>query len=1259
MLEMEDTIARINKSEGSYNKTSPEVRIDPPLRDFARSHSINWRAPDPVIPEGAALQSLKTAWQRKSGPVPQYDGYKPRKPFLYVDLTDFELYRSPHVGCGPRKSELVSLHHLEVPVPKKLCFDGFLCVGNVRHFVQGSEIHDCSIEGYGDDKDPSVVVYLQSQLARKDTIYDVWYKLVRPTREYRRYHEPFLWIAQLGKHVIDYLGSQPAKSVNLESFRHDFIHWLFARFAENKSFKTWHLAFRSQLDFRVGVHAYLDYTYHQAFNLANSGHLLSHPLWRECMIKGMTSVKPQPQVVQRTLATPDVFESFQDMYFGANIQGLEPSEYVAYKQERRKRKLGFTKTPMRMPLQAMPTAKLQLYRGSPVRIGDVVAIKPDEIDRKKWRNSNEEWLAYVHDTTPRQGGLQELSVLWLYHPCDTNIFKADYPFNHELFFSDNCNCSEATLLSTDVIGRYNVQWLPSAIPSSQFFVRQTYVTRDSAFVTWRQEHTTCVCRRPKAALSQKYRQGDTVYLTRTLQGEKILDPTIVWEVDDLSESVTVRKLLRLGRDCADLAIEAGRRDIALNELVLTDEYVTINASRIQRECSIRFIPQQQLCSVPSPYDRGGAGDRWFVSMSVAARQGAPLRFLSKSPKCFREASEVEPSRKLKGLSIFSGGGSLDRGIEEGGAVEFHTAVDFSPHAIHTQKANARDPNISLYCGSVDDYFKAALRGINTEYVATIGKVEFIAAGSPCPGFSSLQPNPRSEASLRNASHISTFCSFVDLYRPLYGVLENVVNMASTRTVFGDKNVLSSVVACLVSMGYQVNQYIMDSWNYGSAQHRSRILLSIAAPGLTPISQPWHTHSRKYEDTRSKCLGMLPNGERLGEREYYPTPFMAPSAGQVTADLPDIGNANVHACIQFPDHRVTPLPTFKDRSLVKHIPKSPPGCGYREAVKLGLMPKILQRKKTEAGRPYNRVKEASLIPCITTKQRIADAFNGAAVHWAQDRPISIMEARRAQGYLDHEPIIGTLPQQFEIVGNGVDRMVSLAFGLSLRQTLRAESTNRAMLVTDTLVKRHFQQSRVVNESDDDGYLTDVVSFAIDFEVEQDVVPRTRAFEPMVVIPAKPKAGVGSARLDQATADTAGKDHASKCRSIDSRPGTAYVEQTLTQTFTTIGTDFTVSTASFSRSASILLHTKRPRENDTSERNEGWTTASVPKVDKRKRTKTIVSPRSSSVLTDKSTASQSQADTRATSTSSTKSRRTRHSGLGVEFVPVNWNKKVEMK
>lgn len=57
-------------------------------------------------------------------------------------------------------------------------------------------------------------------------------------------------------------------------------------------------------------------------------------------------------------------------------------------------------------------------------------------------------------------------------------------------------------------------------------------------------------------------------------------------------------------------------------------------------------------------------------------------------------------------------------------------------------------------------------------------------------------------------------------------------MAATR-IMPDKreiNVFSQLLCCLVGMGYQCQQFTLDAWSFGSPQSRTRLFLSIAAPG---------------------------------------------------------------------------------------------------------------------------------------------------------------------------------------------------------------------------------------------------------------------------------------------------------------------------------------------------------------------------------------------------------------------------------------------
>jgi DNA (cytosine-5)-methyltransferase 1 len=146
-------------------------------------------------------------------------------------------------------------------------------------------------------------------------------------------------------------------------------------------------------------------------------------------------------------------------------------------------------------------------------------------------------------------------------------------------------------------------------------------------------------------------------------------------------------------------------------------------------------------------------------------------------------------------------------------------------------------------------------------------------------------------------------------------------------------------------------------------------------------QPPHTHSRPYEDTPARSLGKLPNGERFGQREYHHTLFSFITASAITSDLPDIGNGNMQVCILHPDHCTSCAPTRDIEAQIRCIPKSPPGCGYKEAYSIGWIPPSLEKPGKEMGKAYQRVKEAGLIPTNRTRLKPNDAHNGASLPWS--------------------------------------------------------------------------------------------------------------------------------------------------------------------------------------------------------------------------------------------------------------------------------------
>ncbi|KAK8153470.1 hypothetical protein BKA80DRAFT_284941 [Phyllosticta citrichinensis] len=82
--------------------------------------------------------------------------------------------------------------------------------------------------------------------------------------------------------------------------------------------------------------------------------------------------------------------------------------------------------------------------------------------------------------------------------------------------------------------------------------------------------------------------------------------------------------------------------------------------------------------------------------------------------------------------------------------------------------------------------------------------------------------------------------------------------------------------------------------------------------------------------------------------------------------------------------------------------------------------------------YSRVDGNGLTSTITTSTNQSCGKAGQVLHWRQHRVLTILEARRAQGFPDHEVVVGRPSDQWKIVGNSVARTMALALGMTLRE-----------------------------------------------------------------------------------------------------------------------------------------------------------------------------------------------------------------------------------
>jgi DNA (cytosine-5)-methyltransferase 1 len=677
-----------------------------------------------------------------------------------------------------------------------------------------------------------------------------------------------------------------------------------------------------------------------------------------------------------------------------------------------------------------------------IKVGDTISTPRDGASTgTKWRDMASEgavedgrWFCLVQKVHIAKDQSRSFDVSWFYRPVDTPCCLMKYPWPNELFLSDHCTCEEghdARIKEHDVLAIHDIDWFGRPDGNGEFFVRQTYVVESRRWVTLQKSHISCSHERKRLG----FKTGDIVLVSSSQDSS---EPHEVVKVFRQGQNMFVRLRKLLRRSDIDPKASA-----APNELVYTDQLTVAKPHRVIGKCGVRFFGAGE--SIPTPYDRGGTGCLFYITHRLERREDGGEQCVPYDdgdfPTSLRQGFDpAAPIRKLRGMDLFCGSGNFGRGLEEGGAVEMRWANDIWDKAIHTYMANTADPKATKpFLGSVDDLLRLALEGKFSDKVPRPGEVEFISAGSPCPGFSLLTVDKTTLAQIKNQSLVASFASFIDFYRPKYGILENVSSIVQARhNRSGD--FLSQLFCAIVGMGYQAQLILGDAWSHGAPQSRNRIFLYFAAPHLPLPTPPLLSHSH-YPGVNGRGLGKMSNGQPFVSRSFQPTPFAYVSASQGTADLPPIGDGKAEpGALAFPDHRVCAAVTSRLRCQIAAIPTHPHGMSFAKAWRGGdgsgvmtpaeraLFPAEGLRVSLPTSVGWRRVRPRDVFGTVTTHSQPTDARAGTGLHWADDRPLTIMEVRRAQGFVDDEVLVGSSADQWKLVGNSVARQMAVALGL---------------------------------------------------------------------------------------------------------------------------------------------------------------------------------------------------------------------------------------
>jgi DNA (cytosine-5)-methyltransferase 1 len=668
--------------------------LQPSDLTIPKSRYIGYEPPLSVCKEKVAVQELQDAikQQKLTNPAPETKAGGDYANSEEFELSHFAVYLPANNKWHP--CEMRGLQHLATKQGHgSFYFNGILSAGGLKRYVQGVPFKICPIGGYGpENHEVGRDIWIKSDLNSKSKA-NIYYRLGAPASEYARFHEGFLWLANLAKHFVDFCEACE-DPISIHNFRSDFHTWLEDTHGTSSRFRSWYQKYDNE-DFSRAVVANVNFLFKESIGVNEE--LRSQPIWSETMEKD--SIPYQQIQEKQTVVTPYVYECFKDIIFGHHLLPIEPSSISKMQHTMRGRALDLstnslpTTKPDQLPASQISieipdaTAQFQKLRKEiqNIRVGSVLSVIKDgqgsvwkdEASRWKAATDNDCWYVYVQGIHESKNGQRSFHCIWLYSPADTMCALMKYPWPNELFLSDNCTCTGRRIKEDEILDVVSIQWHGNPAQAGlKLFIRQTYLENER-FVTLKEAHKKC------EHLKSREQIGKSIEATKHPIGQTLLVPPTQKSRHELESYEIIRYITEGSKEFAILRWLQRRRDIdgtgKANELVYTNKTDQVSTSKLHGTCLVRFYSASDVEKrrIPAPYSRDGTGNAFYItkrlvqvggiSKMIPIEEDLPITLI----QGFDPASSP-PRNMLRGIDLYCGGGNFGRGI----GMPFHKLAIF-------------------------------------------------------------------------------------------------------------------------------------------------------------------------------------------------------------------------------------------------------------------------------------------------------------------------------------------------------------------------------------------------------------------------------------------------------------------------------------------------------------------------------------------------------------------------------------------------------
>ena len=344
-------------------------------------------------------------------------------------------------------------------------------------------------------------------------------------------------------------------------------------------------------------------------------------------------------------------------------------------------------------------------------------------------------------------------------------------------------------------------------------------------------------------------------------------------------------------------------------------------------------------------------------------------------------------KKYQYVSLFSGAGGLDIGLERAG-LQATSLNEIEPVFCETLRVNAEFEHIdgrTYFDGALIQ--NADVRDLTASDIAGDSPIDIVVGGPPCQAFSSS--GKQLSVLDSRGTLVYEFCRLIDELNPRIFLFENVRGLVTARDASGEPGgVIKGLVRAFGEVGYSCRAGLLNSADYGSYQRRVRCFII---------------------------------GVRSDEAPDFPSPTHQKNSGlfvQPWRSLGEFLDLHEDTCVEGY--------AYPTKALAAQLSRLPDGCGVKSVGK---------KERTRPGGHWG-YRQGAFIADQTLPARTVTG--SSSQDWVRRngilRRLTLSEVKQLQGFPRDWNVRGSKLQQFRQVGNAVPSVFGELLGTLMAEFL---------------------------------------------------------------------------------------------------------------------------------------------------------------------------------------------------------------------------------